>query len=130
MSNCITLYSPTNKVTFTSDEISIEGVEDLLVRCGGVTQDNVSKQSWDVQCIWWYLETCTEFAQDKRSVTIDFGKGRSSHTWRDFKATLHWLKPLMKVRKTHRFVMSDEYDGDATKFYGTVDFLAGAFLEK
>lgn len=69
---------------------------------------------------WWFLGdniscgNCTVASRKFEGVVVEFGKGRSTHTWRDFYATCRAISKYMKRPKTHNFLVADEYDGFAT----------------
>jgi len=110
VSNCIT-FERNGSVTFTSDDIDIPALSLQIALC---KEDDTT---------WWYLATNTDISADLSQATVHFGRGRSSHTWRDFHATVnHVLNPLMKRRKAHTFVLSDESDGHGSRYKYTVTF--------
>jgi len=93
----------------------VEGLRELIERAEGnvnsencVTEDRPAEE----RVAWWFLSGNTKFANG--GVVIFLGNGRSTHTWRDLKATLYTLGTFCKRPKTLRFQVSDEFDGFET----------------
>jgi len=112
MSNCITIEMK-KSVTFKPNEIDAVGLYKLIkeaeekIKSGkDAVQDNIDPK---YKIAWWFLAQNTEFKRTG-SVVIHFGEGRSSHTNRDFRATIYYLKDFVLKDKWHRFWISDEYD--------------------
>lgn len=104
MSNCIEIVRG-RKVVFLKDEIDIEKFKVLVDSVAGLPAAPTER---DGNIAWWFLQRNS--LVDQRGVVINFSEGRSSHTWRDFEATLEVLKGFMKKPKHHHFVVSDEFD--------------------
>lgn len=71
---------------------------------------------------WWFLHNAWRFEDGDGKIRIDFGTGRSSHTWRDFKGTLEVLRTYVKKPKVKVFTMRDESDGFKHWFMAKIDF--------
>jgi len=105
VSNCIELRN--HVVTFPEDVIDVSKVRDLLAR----VPEQMPRWEEDpiLYTAWWYMATCTTVTDS--GVTIRFGCGRSSHTWRDFRQFANQvLLPLFRDGKTftHRFQVEDD----------------------
>lgn len=59
---------------------------------------------------------------DHRGVIIEFGRGRSGHTNRDFDSTLLMLAGFMKKEKYHTFFITEEGDGHRTVYRESIEF--------
>lgn len=124
MSNCITLYN--HIVVFNNDEIDIAKLFDIIqalpLEVGSFPK--TAEETHQYYC-WWFLNSLNvKFNKSKPqifdinevdqkpkydSVTVKFGHGRSSHTWRDFRGLLNnVIKPLIKNEKEHIFIVTDE----------------------
>lgn len=106
MSNCIDLRN--NVVHFPASAIDVLKVRELL--------DRIPEEmpSWETDSVlytaWWYLATCTVVTDS--NVTIRFGCGRSSHTWRDFLQLANMvLLPLFRTGQTHTHFFQVQDDG-------------------
>ncbi len=109
MSNCISIRA--SEVIFTLEELDISGLMTLLDSVRAVTDyHDLDTLSHDQQIAWWFLAQNTHLLDGGR-VSIKFGRGRSSHTWRDFGATLVLLSKFVRIPKRHTFYISDEFDG-------------------
>jgi len=122
MSNCIEIEQR-GKVRFEPWEIDARGLKALIERAEvEVNGENSMSDEvdWKLRIAWWYLSINTQF---KRSgaVEIQFGEGRSSHTWRDIRGTFKLLSEFVKLPKYHGFICSDESDGHETWFRMVVD---------
>jgi hypothetical protein len=82
MSNCIQIGGK-GTVTLAAGSFNVEGLRALV----DAVRDLPTAPTDDGYIAWWFL-TASVFTD--RSVRIKFGRGRSSHTYRDFRATL-WL---------------------------------------
>jgi len=105
MSNCIFFHDSTEVVRFSPFDMSVMRMRSLLNDCPRNLPD------WEKDPInynvWYYLKYNTTVNAD--GVFIAFGRGRSSHTWRDFRWLVNGiLKPIMLRDKEHTFVMTDE----------------------
>ena len=124
MSNCIQLVD-NESVVFTPDEIDVDAFKALVAS----SKKHDYKQPFTPEigkanCAWWFLET-NHHVIDGKGVMIEFGCGRSSHTWRDFRGLLSTLAPLMKKAKYHTFWASDEFDGFKDVFKIKLNFKVG-----
>lgn len=115
MSNCIEIEL--SRVTFKAHQFRvgdyqklIEGHRPHLEQHSPALDDNVC----------WFLTKNSSF-QDG-SVTIAFGRGRSSHTWRDFRWAIWFLNQYFIAPTKHTFLISDESDGFKKQFPLTVSW--------
>ena len=110
MSNSIELYRFV--VTFTPQEFDVVKFKELL---GRYSYD--IKPSWnpetreenDYYVLWWFLGANSE-VDENDNVTIRFGRGNSTHTWRDFRSVIWLLNRFIKRPKIHQFLVADEFD--------------------
>ncbi len=126
MSNCIRLTR--NKVTFTADDIDIAKVVDLM-SCAKYPHpypDINDKEGLRAMGAWWWFSKANVYVDPQgRYVTVNFGEGHSSHTWRDFGWLLNQIKDMMKRSVIHTFYIRDEYDGFRSIGPFTVNFKEG-----
>ena len=130
MSNCVTIESR-HSVEFRPGQIDSERFRDFLARCEQeVNYNNRSKDGVDrrLQMGWWFLSSNTTF-KIRGGCTIYFGQGRSSHTWRDFQGTIQLISEFVTADKGWYFIMSNEFDGFASKFKVRVDFRKGVIVD-
>lgn len=102
MSNCI-FFRQNHVVVFSPFDISALRLRTLLNGVGSSLPD------WEKDpigaSVWWYLKINTKIDD---SVTIAFGKGRSGHTFRDFRYLVNAvLNPIMLRKKEHTFIAED-----------------------
>lgn len=119
MSNCIQLHH--HIVVMTKEQIDVSALKARIDKVKGLEKAPEWKPSDDGYMIWWFLADNTEFETDG-SVTIRFGKGRSGHTWRDFRALILTLSKYMKQEVKHAFLLADACDGFDTVENYTVIF--------
>lgn len=124
MSNCIYIVD-NESVVFTPDEIDMDKFKALVASskqwdCEGEYTEEIGKAN----SAWWFLEK-NHFVIPGKGVMIEFGRGRSIHTNRDFKGLLWVLAPLMKKSKYHTFIITDEFDGHRQRFKVKVNFKEG-----
>lgn len=100
MSNCISLAD--NRVEFQYGEIDSAKLEQLIAPH---KEHGYPPNSEDWVC--WFLRDNTSFDMGG-GVTIRFGEGQSSHTWRDFRYIILQLKEYMLTDKWHEFQVEDE----------------------
>ena len=114
MSNCIDIEL--SLVTLTSKEFRVRDYKELIE-----SHKPHLEQDFDVDdAVCWFLTDNSFFKDD--SVTIAFGRGRSGHTWRDFRWTIWFLNQYFLAHVSHTFLISDEYDGFETQFPVTVNW--------
>jgi hypothetical protein len=113
-------------VNFYDDEIEISRFLDDLAKyemmgdpfeyekkCGCPVTEEAKEERFRHYIIWWFLSrnTTVMYEEDKRRyLQIRFGRGRSGHTWRDFRQTIKLINLYMKKEKKHTFIVSDEMD--------------------
>lgn len=102
MSNCIEIKN--HLVTFTGEEIDIEKFKKIAEEHKNHPRTFNEMKVEDAFC--WFIRDNHVVRKD--SVKIRFGKGASSHTWRDFAQTINLLQSLMKKERVHFFVIADE----------------------
>lgn len=123
MSNCVDLWRET--VVFLSHEIKLDEFKQLVQTAPEIRLNHTLT---DLECdqyeAWWFLQKNTVFHPDGWCA-IRFGRGRSSHTWRDLQGTLSTIAKFMKRVKHHKFVASDESDGHAKRYWLNVEFKGG-----
>lgn len=108
MSNCIKIED-NEIVTLTPDEIDISRIAELIKRVKDLDNPPNDKTDWDGWIAWWFLSQNTDITEDK--LMIQFGRGRSMHTIRDFRQTVRLIGNYMKRPKQHVFMASGESDG-------------------
>ena len=137
MSNCINIVDE-GTVLFDADELDWDA---FLMTCGKVKACTfppeilapLSTSQDDVENIfWWFLQSNSKMIEwtgldgiFRRRLMIQFGRGRSGHTVRDFYQTLDVLAEYVLMHKKHRFYVTDEYDGHRERKYLDVDFAVG-----
>lgn len=107
MSNCIKIY--------TTTVIPYDQFRNLR---GLLSKVLTGKQAYDQghhfgeeSIPYWFL-TPSNVRKTDDGLEIEFGEGRSMHTWRDFYATLIYISKYLKSDQTYMDVeMSDESDG-------------------
>ena len=110
MSNCITIDNPT--VRFNPGVLDDQALSGLLNSASeNITLKNCTNEELDAdeRMAWWFLcENTMTFKNG--TVVINLGRGRSSHTWRDFKGTLQILSRFVKKDFHYTFQIRDEVD--------------------
>jgi hypothetical protein len=92
VSNCITLSGHSTKILGRKD-IDIDALKRL---CDSVRDLHDAPSGFgDGYIAWWFLSRAT-FRDGNTFVTIPFGQDRSTHTFRDLRATLHLLSKFAK----------------------------------
>lgn len=122
MSNVIRIES-NESVLFEQTEFDIEMFQDLMWKVANLPE---APEKGDESMAWWFLAHNYEEVAEGPFVTgirINFGKGKSEHTWRDLKGTLQTLKPMMRYPKKHIFCCRDESDGFCELFDCHVEFM-------
>jgi len=111
MSNCINIYNDT--VIPFSHIKHIDWLRNLIQSEPPYDSDDYSNR----HILYWFLTpTNVIFDYNAKELIISFGSARSSHTWRDFRNTLRFVGKFLKDEKTFAdFIVSDEFDGHATK---------------
>jgi len=112
MSNCIDIEL--SRVTLTPKQFRVRNYQKLIEG----HRPHLEHQNTLDDNVCWFL-TRNSFFQDG-SVTIAFGKGRSSHTWRDFRWAIWFLNQYFIAPTKHTFLISDESDGFQKQFPLTV----------
>ena len=124
MSNCIQLVD-NESVVFTPDEIDVDAFKALVARSKQYDyKEPFTPEIGKANCAWWFLET-NHFIVPGKGIMIEFGCGRSIHTWRDFRGLLSTLAPLMRKAKYHTFIATDEFDGFKKRFKIKLNFKEG-----
>lgn len=124
MSNCIEIYNPV--VVFDDTQIDVEALRKLLVPLSErhQTVPTYGSPGYDAvtDIAWWFLASNTQF--HKETITVSFGRGRSSHTQRDFKAVIRLLNSFMRpgVTLMYQFQIADEMDDFQLRERRTVEF--------
>ena len=108
MSNCIKIED-NDVVVFTPDEIDIPKIAELINRVKDLPNPPNDKADWDGWLAWYFLARNTDITED--NLMIQFGRGRSMHTIRDFRQTIRLIEKHMKRSKSHVFQASGESDG-------------------
>jgi hypothetical protein len=116
MSNCIQIEL--SQVTLNSLQFRVRDYQKLIEGHRPHLERPHALPADDYVC--WFLAQNSSF-QDG-SVTIDFGCGRSSHTWRDFRWVIWFLSQYFIIPTRHSFVISDESDGFKRKHTVTVNW--------
>ena len=108
MSNCISLRN--REVLFSKDEIDFVKFQVLM--------DSVPKTFKEAEILdkedngnrvdaFWFLDG--NVFNLSEGILIEFGNGRSSHTWKDFLRLINIvMKPLMLKEKSHSFKAKSE----------------------
>lgn len=112
MSNCIDI--DLSRVTLKPEQFRVRDYQRLIESHQPHLQDQIKLD--DNVC--WFLTRNSYFKDG--SVTIAFGRGRSSHTWRDFRWAVWFLNQYFTVPTNHTFLISDECDGYEKQFALTV----------
>ncbi len=107
MSNCVEIKR--QDVWFGAEEIDIPKFRELVDRVNLLPQPPDGLKDRDGYFAWWFLSSNVEFGL--AGLVIHFGRGRSSHTWRDLQGTLMVLGQFMLKPKKHVFRIADELDG-------------------
>lgn len=103
MSNCI-FFHRNHEVRFSPFDISVMRLRELINDCPSKLPDWEKDSSGAM--VWWFLKTCTTF--DDHGALIAFGRGRSGHTWRDFRGVVNTIiMPIMLRTKEHTFLAED-----------------------
>ena len=127
MSNCIDFVKGSDKVVFLADEIDVPALKALVDSVKGLPKAPELDEATGHQgyIAWWFLSRAFI---DHRGVVIRFGaSGRSSHTNRDFSATVIMLSRFMKKDKYHTFFITDEGDGFRKVYREIVNFRSPKF---
>ena len=114
MSNCITLHDHT--VRFPPSHFDVEKYREIMEEHA---KHPASPELGDSFC--WFLRDNSEI-NEENVLVVEFGRGRSSHTHRDFKQTLRFLSQFVTRPMSHRFLASDEYDGFNSVFPLIIEF--------
>lgn len=114
MSNCIKIVE-NSSVIFSNEMIDRNALTELLIK----TEEEINKDNCvdpgvdgDLRIAWWFLSSNVEFQDD--CIIVFFGDGRSTHTWRDFNATINLINKFVKNDFSHSMYVSDESDGFET----------------
>jgi len=121
MSNCIEFVSGSEKIVFLKDEIDVVALKALVDSATPKDKTLVDTEEGRKRYIaWWFLQQNSII--DSRGVVIWFGRGQSTHTNRDFNATLLMLAKFMKKAKYHTFFITDEGDGHRRVYREDTEF--------
>jgi len=116
MSNCIELRR--SSVLFSASELDVPAFMAQVERTKEMKDapeydpGHYNEAACNDSIFWWFLST--NVFQGAGGVVVRFGRGRSTHCWRDFYATCCAINKYMKREKKHTFVGADECDGFAT----------------
>ena len=112
MSNCIEIYGESAIWEIPWAAIDRSRWENLKQRHATHTG---SPNIGDSFC-WFIKDNTTE---TPNALRVEVGRGRSSHTWRDFKHTMALLSCIITEGQgvSHSFKAADEFDGFDTRFY-------------
>lgn len=109
MSNCIEIRR--GQVFFSATAMNIPAFMAQVQRARE-TKDAPGYES-EAACndsvFWWFLST--NVFEGAGGVVVQFGRGRSTHCWRDFYATCKVINKYMRKEKMHVFLLADEGDG-------------------
>lgn len=107
MSNCIELHNC--EVEFTEDEFDVEAYIKVMEN----SKVSPKAPSLGDNFAWFLADNSIVKANTNgtKSIIIRFGRGRSSHTWRDFRWVVWYLNQFIKKPKAHIFTAADEGDG-------------------
>lgn len=113
MSNCVDILTP--RLVLTSDEINFVKLRDVVAHTPQQQPAWFNEPGYDkdIYQSWWFLSV--EFISTD-VLAINLGRGRSSHTWRDFEGFCQWLGQFMLKEKHLVFRMTDESDGHRRSF--------------
>jgi hypothetical protein len=107
MSNCINIVKG-EKVVFLRDEIDVDALKEFVTKA----EEN--------SLAWWFLQANSVI--DSRGAVVMFGRGRSTHTNRDFDAVILALSKFMRKEKYHNFYVTEEGDGFRRVYHEVVEF--------
>lgn len=125
MSNCIELSGNYEK-TFSDKEIDISALKALVDSVKNLP-DAPNKQP--EYSAWWFLSHA-EFRESGAFVSIAFGCGRSSFTWRDFRQTLSVLATFARRPIKIRFMLRDiDWDNNSRPGSCPVVLIPGGTVE-
>lgn len=130
MSNCIQFDAPL--VLFRNSEFDVAKFVNFMSQ-PEVTQRYETKYgsppsygdpgyNADVNIAWWFVHGAWRMDEGGKGVWISFGNGRSSHTNRDFKTLVIWLRQFMLMPKQKVFAIRDEFDGFRKRYRMEVNF--------
>lgn len=108
MSNCIELHQ--HVVTIPKDRFDVDSFEKLREKYKNGSKTPDSSVGFDEYIYCWFLRDNSR-VDENGNLVIEFGKGNSTHTWRDFRQTLWLLNPFFKLPVVHIFMVADEMDG-------------------
>ena len=115
MSNCMDIEL--SRVTLNAQQFRVRDYEKLIEG----HQPHLAQGRFELEDnVCWFL-TKNSFFSDG-TVTIAFGKGRSGHTWRDFRWAVWFLNQYFIMPVKHTFLLSDESDGYGREFPLTVSW--------
>jgi len=110
MSNCINIVYK-SVIDLKPYQVDASGLRDLITKAEKeVNKENSFDVPGELHFTWWFLCNAVRF-KNNGGVQIRLGRGRSSHTWRDFRGTLGILSQFIKSSVIVRFGITDEYDG-------------------
>ncbi len=115
MSNCIQIEL--SRVTLNAQQFRVRDYQ-KLIESHRPHLERPHALGDDYVC--WFLTQNSSF-QDG-SVTIAFGRGRSGHTWRDFRWAIWFLSQYFIIPTKHTFLISDESDGFQRQYPVTVNW--------
>jgi hypothetical protein len=114
MSNCINIRR--SKVFFGAMDMDVQGFVKEVQRIHALPRDPYNEKdqaTWRESCIWWFLGR--NVTPGAGGVVVEFGEGKSDHTWRDFCSVCKIIGSYMKRVKKHTFDLADEGDGFTTR---------------
>jgi hypothetical protein len=101
VSNCIEITNRAVKV-FNNRDIDVNALRALVASVCDLPD---APKSGDGYIAWWFLSTA-DF-DSAGNVSVVFGQGRSSHTWRDFRGTLGVLAKFARRSIRLTFTLRD-----------------------
>lgn len=110
MSNCVEFDPRTARITLTSREFLVEEFR-TFIQTVPYNQRDVPTDSDDATIAWWFLNPGKNLHFPTNNlVTLTLGEGRSTHTYRDLRGTLHLLTKYYRhtVKKTYNLYIYDE----------------------
>jgi hypothetical protein len=108
MSNCVDIKNPV--VRIPNHLIDTAGLRGLIASAEDapyIHEDppEVKDAKGDRRMAYWFLDGNVLFTRDE--VIIEFGAGRSTHTFRDFEGTIQTLRKFIRGPFSYTFQVSD-----------------------
>jgi len=125
MSNCISVRN--SKVVFGPGEVDSAALLKELGKHSGCDREDEhanDDDQWACMEARWFLIPGDNLRMEGDNLVVEFGHGKSTHTWRDFKATCLFMDRFMKGSKSHVFRLCDE-DAPTDYFDQVINFTKG-----